>query len=324
MSGNQPSSGEARFPKHLLALGALVLLGSGCAGPPLKHLIERDLPSRGGLTCPSYLGWNAAEVQHVFLWMSGSGVFSSAFVHPSIEHALEVSPVAYLTLDKPGIRAPFEDPAALRVDHAVLEQYTQGHMLECARQAMTWSEEQFGDKVQFHLRGHSEGSLIALFLYEQLLAQEPELAARVSSLVLSGLGLEPFRELIERQLNALPPEPGRAHRAALQSCDWAQLETQWGISCKYLEDAYARPSGRAVFESLAPRAPAARFFVFQGNEDAQTPARYTRELEAWNTELGHLDLTFRYYPGIHVGAPAEVKRELSNLLVRLTAPRAAP
>jgi|tagenome__1003787_1003787.scaffolds.fasta_scaffold20290789_2 hypothetical protein len=66
-------------------------------------------------------------------------------------------------------------------------------MLACARQAMTWSQEQFGPGIQFHLRGHSEGTLIALFLYEKLLSEEPALAAKVSSLVLSGLGLESSR-----------------------------------------------------------------------------------------------------------------------------------
>jgi hypothetical protein len=92
------------------------------------------------------------------------------------------------------------------------------------------------------------------------------------------------------------------------------------VSCTYLKDAYARPSGRAAFESIALRAPAVGFYLFQGNSDSQTPGRYARELEAWNNQLGHLHLTFRYYEGAHVGGPPEVKRELSDLLVRLTAP----
>jgi pimeloyl-ACP methyl ester carboxylesterase len=196
-------------------------------------------------------------------------------------------------------------------------------MLACARQAMTWSEEQFGPAIHFHFRGHSEGTLVALFLYEKLLSEEPARAARVSSLVLSGLGLEPFAALVERQLSEMPPKRSGAIRAAIQKCDWGVLKNQLAISCKYLEDAYARPSGRSVFESLAPRAPAARFFVFQGNDDLHTPARYVRELDAWNRQSGHLNATFRYYDGAHVGAPPEVQREVSDLLMRLTRPRAA-
>jgi hypothetical protein len=142
----------------------------------------------------------------------------------------------------------------------------------------------------------------------------------VSSLVLSGVGLEPFDVLIARQLSEMPAEQGSALRAAIQSCDWKVLKERMGVSCKYLEDAYARPSGRATFESIALRAPPIRLFVFQGNNDSRTPVRYVRELEAWNNQLGHLHLTFRYYEGAHVGGPPEVKRELSDLLVRLTAP----
>ena len=282
--------------------------------------MQRDLAATEGRSCRGYLAWNQAKVEHVFLWMNGTGLFSSAFVHPSVEQALEANPAAYLTLDKPGIRAPFGDPAKLTVNDEALERYTQGDMLECARQAMTWSDEQFGHAVRFHLRGHSEGTLVSLFLYEQLLSEEPALAARVSSLILSGLGLEPFEALIQRQLNAMPAKQGTAIRAALQRCDWGVLRSQF-VSCGYLEDAYARPSGRAVFESLASRAATARFFVFQGNQDFHTPAQYVRELEAWNEQDGHLDMTFRYYEGAHVGAPSDVQREMSDLLVRLTAKR---
>jgi pimeloyl-ACP methyl ester carboxylesterase len=310
--------------RALVALGLLVLVHGGCAGQSLKHVVQRDLLSKDGLTCQGYLGWNNPDVQHVFLWMNGTGVYSSAFVHPSVEDALEVNPAAYLTFDKPGIRAPFQDPAKLVVNDDELEQYTQGHMLECARQAMRWSEEQFGHAIQFHFRGHSEGTLVALFLYEKLLSEEPVLAARVSSLVLSGLGLEPFDALVARQLSEMPAEQGSAIRAAIQSCDWGVLERHLAVSCRYLEDAYARPSGRSAFESIALRTPTVRFFVFQGNNDLQTPVRYVRELEAWNNQLGHLDMTFRYYEGAHVGAPPEVKRELSELLVRLTAASTPP
>jgi pimeloyl-ACP methyl ester carboxylesterase len=310
----------ARRLPVLFALGLLALVYSGCAGQSLTHVVQRDLLSKDGLTCRGYLGWNRPDVQHVFLWMSGTGVYSSAFVHPSVEAALKVNPVAYLTFDKPGIRAPFQDPAKLSVNDDELEQYTQGHMLACARQAMTWSQEQFGHAIQFHLRGHSEGSLVALFLYERLLSDEPVLAAKVSSIVLSGVGLEPFDVLVARQVSEMPAEQGSAIRAAIQNCDWKMLKNLMAVSCTYLKDAYARPSGRAAFESIALRAPTVGMFVFQGNNDSQTPVRYARELEAWNNQVGHLHLTFRYYEGAHVGGPPEVKRELSDLLVRLTAP----
>ncbi len=257
----------------------------------------------------------------MFLWLNGTGVYSSAFVHPSVEQALDANPAAYLTLDKPGVRAPFGDPAKLTVNDVELQRYTQGDILACARQAMSWSEQQFGQAVRFHLRGHSEGTLVALFLYEKLLSEEPALAARVSSLVLSGLGLEPFEALIQRQLKGMPAKQSSVIRGALQKCDWSVLRNRF-VSCDYLEDAYARPSGRSVFESLASRSAPARFFVFQASQDFHTPVQYVHELEAWNARDGHLDMKFRYYEGAHVGAPSEVQRELSELLVQLTAPPA--
>lgn len=303
-----------------LELAALVFVCTGCPGPSFKHLIQRDLQSKEGPTCHGYLGWNRPDIQHIFLWLNGTGVYSSAFVHPSAEDALSVNPVAYLVFDKPGIRAPFGDPAKLTVNNDELERYTQGHMLECAQQAMRWSEEQFGHEIHFHLRGHSEGTLIALFLYQKLLADEPERAAQVSSLVLSGLGLEPFNELVERQLREMPAKQSNTIRAAIQDCDWRVLKNHLAISCKYLEDAYARPSGRSIFEAIAVRAPAVKFSVFQGNQDFHTPVRFVRELETWNQQRGHLDLTFRYFDGGHVRGPEDVKREMSDLLVRLTTP----
>jgi len=302
----------------LLAISLLALVCSGCAGS-LNHVVQRDLPSKDGLTCRSYLGWSRPDVQHVLLWMGGTGLYSNAFVHPTAEDALNTNPAAYLTIDKPGIRAPFGDPAKLDINDNELQQYTQGHVLECARQALSWSQQQFGDAVQFHLRGHSEGTLVALFLYNKLLEEEPALAARVSSITLSGLGLEPFDALVARQLSELPAQQSSAIRAGIETCDWGVLRNRLAVSCKYLEDAYARPSGRAVFEKIAPRAPSVRFFVFQANNDLHTPVRYVQELEAWNQQRGHLDLTFRYYAGAHVGAPPEIQREVSDLLVRLTA-----
>jgi hypothetical protein len=313
-----PSRGMVGL-QFLIAFVLMLLAHSSYAAQSVKHVVQRDLHYKDGLSCRAYLAWNSADVQHVFLWMNGTGIYSSAFVHPSVTKALKVNPAAYLTFDKPGIQAPFQDPAKLIVNDDELKQYTQGHMLACAREAMTWSQEQFGDSIHFHFRGHSEGALIALFLYGELLSEEPALASRVSSLVLSGVALEPFKALVERQLSEMPAEQGSAIRAAIQRCDWGAMKSALAVSCKYLQDAYSAPSGRSIFESIASYAPTASFFVFQGNNDAQTPVRYIRDLEMWNGQVGHLNMTFQYYEGGHVGAPPEIKRQLSELLVRLTA-----
>jgi pimeloyl-ACP methyl ester carboxylesterase len=277
-------------------------------------VVERGLATPDALTCPGYLVWNNAPVRDVFLVINGSGTGSSAFVHPTFEGLLSHRPVAYSTYDKPGVSAPFGDPAAVRRDYATLERYTLGHGIACATEALRWARQQFGPSVRLHLRGHSEGALVALYLYDALLDGDPDTAARIATLVLSGLALQPIAELVEGQLAWLPD--GARLRQALASCDWATLKDRLGVSCAYLQDAARRPSGLEMFRRLAARAPAARFHVFQGTQDRNTPVEPVRALEAWNASSGHLSIAFHYYVGRHAGTDA-AKTELSQLLTAI-------
>ena len=112
-------------------------------------------------------------------------------MHPAFEQIVSTQGVAYASYDKPGIGARFGDPAAARRDYTIFEKYTLGHGTACAIDALRWAREQFGASVSFHLTGHSEGSLVALYAYESLLDEDPVLAARIRTLVLSGMPLEP-------------------------------------------------------------------------------------------------------------------------------------
>ena len=275
-----PNNPRARW---LLPLALAFTLA--CA-PHYQHLVARDLASADALVCPGYLVWNREPVRDVFLVVNGSGTLSNAFVNPTFEAVMRTGPVAYATFDKPGVRAPFGDPAALRRDDALFQRYTLGHGVACATEALRWARAQFGPTVRLHLRGHSEGTLIALYAYDSLLDSDPALASRISTLVLSGLAVEPFGDIVKRQVAGLPD--GDRIRQALASCDWAVLEKRMGVSCAYVDDATRRPSGRAMFKRLAARAPPARFHVFQGTDDWHTPVAPVRALEAWNASTGHL------------------------------------
>jgi hypothetical protein len=182
--------------------------------------------------------------------------------------------------------------------------------------ALRWARAQFGPTVRLHLRGHSEGTLIALYVYDALLDRDPELAAGISTLVLSGLAMEPFADIVKHQLAILPD--GDRVREALTACDWTVLEKRMGVSCAYVDDAIRRPSGRAMLERLAARAPAARFHVFQGTEDWHTPVAPIRAFEAWNASTGHLRVTFHYYEGGHAGSEA-ARSEMARLLASIVA-----
>jgi hypothetical protein len=290
-------------------------LAVGCAAR-YQHVVERRLASPDDLTCPGYLVWNREPVRDVFLVVNGSGIGSNAFLHPTFEDAIATRPIAYATFAKPGVRAPFDDPAAVRRDDAILARYTLGHGVRCATEALRWARERFGRAVRLHLRGHSEGSLIALYAYDALLDDDLDLAARIQTLVLSGVALEPFADILEHQLASLPD--GDRVRQALASCDWAVLERRMGVSCAYVEDATRRPSGRAMFERLAARTAAARFHVFHGTRDWNTPVAPVRELEAWNVSTGHLRAAFHYHEGGHAGSEA-ARAEMARLLASIAA-----
>jgi hypothetical protein len=297
-------------------LCALVALTTGCGAARYQHLVERALPATDALTCQGYLVWNAQPARDVFLVINGSGTLSNAFVNHTFDDVMKLRPVAYSTYDKPGIRAPFGDPARVRRDDALLERYTLGAGVACATEALRWARTQLGPSVRLHLRGHSEGSLVALYTYEALLDEDPDTASAIETIVLSGLPAEPFADILSHQLASMPR--GEQLRAALSTCDRAVLMKRMGISCAYVEDAKRRPSGRAMFERLASRTPTARFYVFHGTGDWNTPVGPVRALEAWNTAEGHLPIEFHYYEGGHVGSAA-ARLELARLLSAIAA-----
>lgn len=243
-------------------------------------------------------------MRDVFLVIGGSGHLSNAFVHPAFEEIVGAQRVAYATYDKPGIRAPFGDPAAVRRDHSIFDRYTLGHGTACAVDALRWARTRFGASVRLHVAGHSEGSLVALYAYEAALDEDPALAAQIKTLVLSGVALEPVADVFARQLAEL--RGGERIRAAFASCDQRVIDDSpfAGTSCAYLEDAAGRPSGRAMFERLASRGSAVRVHVVQGERDLNTPVTHVRALEAWNTSTGHLPITFHYVQGGHNANPA--------------------
>lgn len=290
---------------------------AACA-PRYQHVAERPLRSIGELECPGYLAWNREPVGDVMLVIGGSGHLSNAFVHPSFEDILGAQRVAYATYDKPGIRAPFGDPAAVQRDAPIFERYTLGHGKACALEALRWTRERFGASARLHVTGHSEGTLVALYAYEAALDEDPALAAQVRTIVLSGLALEPIADIFARQLAGL--RGGDRLRAAFASCDQAVINNSpfAGTSCAYLEDAARRPSGRAMFERLATRAPATRVHVVHGEADLNTPVTHVRALEAWNVSTGHLPITFHYVEGGHNNNPA-ARAEIARLWRELPA-----
>lgn len=316
MPGLERCQGARQHEETALSIrvAALAVLLCGAACVPRYHLDRRELTASDGLSCEGYVASKAENTSDVFIVINGSGSASNAFVHPSFESLLSSRPIAYVTWDKPGVHATFGDPARVRRDGA-LERYTLGHGVACAKQALHWARERFGETAWIHLRGHSEGAWIALKVYDELLTNEPALAGAIASLVLSGVPLEPFDVILERQFASIP-----GLTDAYQRCDWAALERKTGASCAWVADAKQRPSGRVLFERLAERGARAGLHVFHGTEDWNTPVAPVRALEAWASADGRLAMLFHFYAGGHSGND-EAKARLQEVLRALLSER---
>lgn len=298
---------------------ALCLVTFGCADVHGGFRLDSvEFVARSGLRCDGYVVWENEPVTDIVLSIGGSGTGTSAFLPDPAAGMVRLRTAAFITFDKPGVHATFGEASSVHIDDAPFAAHTQGTLLDCAEDALQFSLSKFGPAVRWHLRGHSEGATIALFLLDRLIAERPEDARRGDMLILSGLPLEPFADNLYRQLADKP-----LLRQAVDDCDWAVMREQLGVSCSYVKDAASRPSGFEMFARLAQAQSPATFRVFQGNSDVNTPASFTHQLEAWNTSTGHLDLVVRYYDGGHGGTP-EVRQEIADLLLGLAPPADVP
>ncbi|MCA9620128.1 MAG: hypothetical protein KC731_13975 [Myxococcales bacterium] len=296
---------------------AMLVAAAGCA-PTYAHVETASLASKDGLRCRGHFVWQD-RVDHAFVVMHGTGTRSNAFVPPAFESLIAERPVLFATFDRPGVSAPFGDPDEVTRDPEALEAVTQDHVLACADSAAQWIRERFGAEPALHLRGHSEGALIALRLYERL-GLNPTRAQQIRSLILSGTPLEPFDTIVKRQLeDVVAQQDGGAVRDAVASCDWPTMQTALGVSCRYLDDAARQPTGFDAFRALAALRAPARIFVFHGTADWNAPVAPVRELERWAAG-GPLHLEVRYYEGGHTGPPPEARRALQAVLQRVTEP----
>lgn len=309
-----------RIPQICVALAVLTLVGA-CGHAPMGANVEtHTLASINGQSCRGYFTWNG-PVDHVVFVMNGTGSRSNAFMPEAFEDMVRERAVLYATLDRPGITATFGSPDAVIVDDRALESATQTQLLTCAYEALQWISQRFGPALHVHLRGHSEGALLSLLLYQKLTVQEPVRATRIDSLILTGVPLDPFRTVIASQLDVIDQHDRGVLRAAVSSCNWPTMRDRLAVSCAYLEDAYAQPSGRELFEKLAKRAAHAQFYLFHGTQDWNANVDRVRELESW-AHTQPLALHFRYYEGGHNDPPERTRREVSSLVISLTNPPA--
>jgi surfactin synthase thioesterase subunit len=89
------------------------------------------------------------------------------------------------------------------------------------------------------------------------------------------------------------------------------------VSCAYLENAYAQPTGRELFEDLAQANAHAQFYLFHGTQDWNASVEPVRDLERW-AQTQQLALRISYYEGGHNDPPQSTRQEVSSLVNSLT------
>ena len=285
----------------------LVVL-AGC-GSSIRHRGALELKTAEGLSCRAYFAWQHEPVTDVVLSLGGTGTQSMAFIPEWLEPVLEQRRAALWTFDKPGVSGTFGKQGSTHIEDPPFRRHTQGTLLACAQLAIEQAHARFGPAVRFHLRGHSEGGLVLLYWFDRALESRSDLAQHVASLILSGVPLEPMQTIFDRQFAQWP---GAA--LGVRECNWSAMKQRLGISCDYMRDATARPSGLAMFERLAQRSVRVPIDIFAGEQDLHTPSGFVRELESWNRAHGHLSLRVQYYQGGHQGSP-EARRAMTALLL---------
>ncbi|HKY63493.1 MAG TPA: hypothetical protein VJR29_08750 [bacterium] len=284
--------------------------------PPSKG----EVRAQDGLICSAYF-FSAGPSRHLILTMGGTGLYSNLRLHGEIQSLLKTHPVSYVIFDKPGIQPKKGGkPGAYKLeDEPSFLKHTQDTLMDCAAETLRWGLQQGGGTVQaIHLRGHSEGSQIALRLYERLLKEKDPLAAQVQSLLLTGLPIEPWDEIVSQQLQNYPEKLRNEIQTAMTECDWKVLKKWAGVPCGYLRKQSGAPSNEATLEGLRLLSPKVPIYVFHGLNDAHVSAGAVKAFERKNAahrERNEPSLDFRvlYYEGGHRSSES-VRGKLKSVL----------
>ncbi len=302
--------------------------GAPTAKPAPAYLtVTASVDGVEGRACRAYLSFPSGKDRlPVVLDLEGTGLYtmSVGVLDPAVEEALvRRRSVAVVAFDKPGLEP---DPESrVRVDMTVYARHTQADLAACAANALSWAaarRETDPDKGIF-LRGHSEGALVAVRVYKRLLESGSPAAGRIKALLLSGLPMRRWADILALQNRAFYPK-GLAElaeareRDAIDRGDDVFLLMKCELPAAYLRHALLQESLAETLEGLAPLRPPARFLFFQGREDSNVQASAVEAFERSNAERGRqgrpaLDLSVRYYDAGHSLNEAAVK-DLSSFL----------
>jgi len=305
----------------LVFLMSLAMLAS-TAEAYTQRLVVAGL---GNKQCTAYFHYmGASMVWPVLLSLRGTGIYSTAAVArlDGAERRLyEEGRITVLTLDKPGIEPDALVPTALRVDDTKYNDYVQDDLVQCSRNAMTWAMRRVTPGAHPYLlfSGHSEGAQITVRLLEMLTANGDPLAPQVKALFLSGLPMVDWRSMLKAQLNQ---NDRRTFFTAFQRQDDHVLRSFGNLSFHYLKAVFAQEPLARTLDRLRDEGTSARFFVYHGLYDRNTPPAAVMTFAADNRarRARHekaLNLSARYYPsghGLNYQAIHDIRSDLETVV----------
>ncbi len=236
---------------------------------------------------------------------AGTGIYSTGtddFLGSNYETVFNNNKAMVLTIDKPGISVNKESKEGFIVNHDIYDQYTQRDLVECGMNAIKWVEQsnhRFNQRIV--LRGHSEGAEVVTRIFLQSLKTNTKLASKIELLLLSGVPMTDWKTILKEQLS---PTHLRKFKKFLKNKDNEKLIEFGGIGYAYFEEAFKMPSLAHVFDEIAQFKPQAKFSIYHGLNDKNTPCSHVQDYERKNREklekkIPALNWEARYYLSRH-------------------------
>lgn len=239
--------------------------------------------------------------------MDGTGIYSkstSESLDMAVGYLFDASKAAALTIDKPGISygvRTTEGPGYTL--NSEFYKYTQSDLLECAYNALVVvSTLTTNDFKKIVLKGHSEGAMVFTRLYEKLMKENIKLEDRIQVVMLSGVPMLSWKEIIDYQ--------HRDNRKFLKQI-WRAYEnkneeffkTKTELGFDYWVDVMNAEPLAVTLKKIAFKDPSTPFSLYHGLNDLNTIAQPVMDFENWNNsqkkEDPKLELWTRYYHAKH-------------------------
>jgi pimeloyl-ACP methyl ester carboxylesterase len=241
------------------------------------------------------------------IFLAGTGIYSTGDIvegNPVVQTLIDQKKAVVLSIDKPGISYSENSPEHFIIDNAAYNLYTQRDLIECVINALTWASSiQFTSSLSdVYFLGHSEGTQVAIRVYQRLLAENETTAKRVKGLFLSGLVMNTWTDIINSQI--IDPKQNEEFWNAYKKHDDVILRNYGDLAYAYWQDIFSTEANQVTLQSLAQIAPGAFFEIYHGLNDENTFAKPVMEFEKWNKErrkqsLPTLSFQARYYQAGH-------------------------